>query len=364
MDQLFKSIAWVLAQVFAVTHSYGISIVGLTIAVMIITTPLTIKGTKSMMKMQRLQPELKKIQERNKANREVMNQELMAFYKANSINPVGGCLPMFIQLPVFAVLYRVLTGLTRRVTDIGSQAGLTAAQIRDSVPFSLTPNVKRNFEPGYISKSSELYESLSKTTEMRSFGFDLSDNARSAISSSLSHALPYLILIAIVAVTGVIQQRQIQGRSAGASSNSQQQMLMKIMPFFMPIISFTLSAGLVLYFVVSNLWRVGQQAFITRTLYGPNAPAVVPIMPTAAVVESTGRETSRGSAPSRAGRSSGSNAGSSIMGRDRRGSSTTKSARLPAAAKKQVPKTPTTSGRVTKTGSSANARPAKKKKRS
>ena len=140
MDQLFKFIAWILSEAYAVFHSYGLSIVLLTLIVMAITTPLTIKGTKSMIQMQRLQPELKKIQERYRDDREKMNQELLAFYKANNINPVGGCLPMFIQLPVFAVLYRVVHGLTQRVSTLGIQAGTTTANLRDACLLYTSPS--------------------------------------------------------------------------------------------------------------------------------------------------------------------------------------------------------------------------------
>ena len=368
MDQLFKLIAGLLSGLYALTGSYGLAIVLLTLVVMTITTPLTIKGTKSMMQMQRLQPELKKIQERYRDDREKMNQELLAFYKANNINPVGGCLPMFIQLPVFAILYRVLHGLTQRATNIGMQIGTTTANLRDATPFAQVDQPKRNFQPGYISKTSEMFQDLSRTNQMKSLGFDLSDNARSALERGLSHSLPYLILIVIVAVTGVVQQRQIQGRSSGvAQVNSQQQMIMKIMPFFLPLISFTLSAGLVVYFVVSNLWRVGQQAFITRTLYN-NAKHPPIIESTAVEVPTEAKKT-----PAKAVRATRVTNGSvdiddddvparSVMGRNRREGTSAKAARLPALAKPK-PVSPTVSGRVTPSGSSATARPAKTKKK-
>ncbi len=365
MDQLFKLIAGLLSGLYSVVGSYGLSIVLLTLVVMIITTPLTIKGTKSMIQMQRLQPELKKIQERYRDDREKMNQELLAFYKANNINPVGGCLPMFIQLPVFAVLYRVLDGLTQRVTNIGFQVGTTTANLRDAAPFTEANQPKRNFQPGYINKESEMYKALEKTTQMKSWGIDLADSASSALSKSLGHALPYLLLIVLVAVTGVIQQRQIQGRSSSSTQiNSQQQAIMKIMPYFLPVISFGLSADLVVYFLVSNLWRVGQQAFITRTLYAnAGAPAIVEttatvsdpppakVRPTRAVGQATA--TTEVAAPARA-----------AMGRNRREDLPIKSARLPEPAKpKAASPAPNATRRVTPAGSSMSARPAKSKKK-
>ena len=82
---------------------------------MIVVTPLTLKGTRSMMVMQQLQPEMKKIQTRYKDDRQKLNEELLKFYKENDISPLGGCLPLLVQMPVFLVLYQVLRGLTRRV---------------------------------------------------------------------------------------------------------------------------------------------------------------------------------------------------------------------------------------------------------
>ena len=102
---MFNFIADVLAFFYDVWPSYGVSIIFLTLAVMVVSTPLTLKSTRSMLQMQRLQPELKAIQNRYKDDRQKMNEELMAFYQENGINPLGGCLPMLIQLPIFLVLF-------------------------------------------------------------------------------------------------------------------------------------------------------------------------------------------------------------------------------------------------------------------
>ncbi len=265
---MFNLIASILAWFYSITHSYGAAIVLLTLVVMAVTTPFTLKGTKSMLQMQRLQPQLKAIQAKHKGDREKMNVEMMAFYKANNINPIGGCLPLIIQIPVFLVLFRVLSGLTRRITNFGVQAGLTAISVPAAVAFAVAPDPKRNFDPGYISDSSELYQSLAQTNTMKSWGLDMSESASQALGVSIGHAIPYLLLILVVLVTSVYQQRQISGRNPGAMGNPQQQAIMKIMPYFLPVFSFAMPAGLVVYFFVSNLWRVGQNAFITRTLYG------------------------------------------------------------------------------------------------
>src|SRR5688572_14865883 len=155
---MFDLIASILAFFYGWVHSYGLAIVLLTLVVMAVTAPFTYKGTKSMIQMQRLQPQLKAIQAKYRDDREKMNQEMLAFYKANNLNPVGGCLPMLIQIPVFLVLYRVVRGLTAKFTDVGLQAGWTAMQFTtgtSSPKFTPPPEdlLARGdyFNPAYIS---------------------------------------------------------------------------------------------------------------------------------------------------------------------------------------------------------------------
>ena len=268
MDAFFEAFASVLAFFYDITGNYALAIIALTTLVMIVVTPLTLKGTRSMMMMQQLQPEMKKIQTRFKDDRQKLNEELLKFYKENNINPLGGCLPLLVQMPVFLVLYQVLQGLTRRVSDLGADIGWVSGQFGVGVSPSKTPAFERLFDPTWISQSTTMYQDLSVSYQMKAFGLDLAESASKAMNQGILHALPFLVLIAIVAVTGFVQQRQIQGRTPGAQINPQQQMIMKIMPFFLPVISFGLPSGLVLYFAVSNIYRIGQQAFISHSIYG------------------------------------------------------------------------------------------------
>jgi YidC/Oxa1 family membrane protein insertase len=267
LDGVFDLFANVLALLYSWVNSYGFAITALTIVVMMVTTPLTYKGTKSMLQMQRLQPQLKAIQTRHKGDREKMNEELLKFYKANNINPVGGCLPLIIQMPVFFILFQVLQGLTRRVTNVGLQAGVAATGVLQGGTLTIADKPLNDFRPKYISQDSQLYQDLSGTNRMKSWGIDMAESASKALTDSIGHALPYLLLIVVVLVTGIVQQRQIAGRNTSAQINPQQQMIMKLMPIFLPVFSFAMPAGLVVYFIVSNLWRIGQQAFITRKFY-------------------------------------------------------------------------------------------------
>ncbi|MCD9624450.1 YidC/Oxa1 family membrane protein insertase [Rhabdothermincola salaria] len=268
MQVFFDALAAVLAFFYDLVPNYAFAIIMLTLVVMVVVTPLTLKGTRSMMMMQQLQPEMRKIQTRYKDDRQKLNEELLKFYKENNINPLGGCLPLLVQMPVFLVLYQVLRGLTRRVTDMGFDVGWASNLFAAGDPITEAPAIERAFDPSYVNESSSLYQSLAGSTEMDAFGMDLSQSASQALGEGILTALPFLILIAIVGATGFIQQRQIQGRNPGASINPQQQMIMKIMPIFLPVISFGLPAGLVVYFAVSNLYRIGQQAFISRSIYG------------------------------------------------------------------------------------------------
>src|SRR5215203_6402802 len=107
-EGFFQFFAGLLAWWYSVLPNYGFAIIALTITVMLVITPLTLKSTRSMIQMQRLQPQLKKLQEKYKGDRERLNTELMAFYKEHDLNPLSGCIPVVAQLPIFILLYNVL----------------------------------------------------------------------------------------------------------------------------------------------------------------------------------------------------------------------------------------------------------------
>ena len=237
---MFQFLADALAFFYDIWPSYGGAILLFTLAVMLVLSPLAIKSTRSMIRMQRLQPEMKKLQAKYKDDREALNREMMAFYKANNVNPFSSCLPLLLQMPVFIVLYRVLHGLTQTGSD-------------------------GTFDPKYLDHGSSLYQDLSATDKMMSWGMDLSKSAVQELQDrGVLVAIPYILLVGIVVVTSFVQQRQIQGRNPNAAANPQQQMIGRIMPFIFIPISISLPAGVVIYFAVSNLVRVGQQALVTK----------------------------------------------------------------------------------------------------
>jgi YidC/Oxa1 family membrane protein insertase len=241
-DGLFEVIAKVLSTFYDLIPNYAVAIALLTLVVMILTTPFTLKGTRSMIQMQRLQPEMRRLQLKYKDDRQKLNEELMAFYKENQLNPLGGCLPLLLQAPIFMLLFNLIRGLTR----VGSDG---------------------TFDPDHLDAGSKLFQKLDGVDEMLAFGVDLSESASKALAEGFVHGLPHVLMVAIVAVSSYYQQKQIQGRNPDAEIPPQQKMLMRLMPAMFVFFAFVSPAALVVYFVVSNLYRIGMQHYITRTLY-------------------------------------------------------------------------------------------------
>lgn len=243
---MFDALASALAWFYDLVPNYAAAIALLTGSIMILLTPLTLKGTRSMMAMQQYQPEIRRIQQEHKGDRQKLNEEMLAFYQEHKINPLGGCLPLLIQAPVFLVLYRVIDGITK-------------------------------LPPKYLSETSRLYTDLvADAGRMPALGLDLDVSPNDALRADLVDGLPYLILVGITAVTSFVQNRQMQARQRknpnAPQMPAQQQVIFKILPFMLPFFSFFVPAALVIYFIVSNLYRVAQQAYIQRTMYDADGP--------------------------------------------------------------------------------------------
>ena len=107
-DPVYNFFGAILAFFYSIIPNLGVSIILLTVLVMLVLFPLTAKQAKAMMSMQRAQPEIKKLQAKYKNDRAKLNEEMMAFYKDNKINPLAGCLPLLVQMPIFLALFRVM----------------------------------------------------------------------------------------------------------------------------------------------------------------------------------------------------------------------------------------------------------------
>ena len=242
-DSILSFAAEILNFFYTLAPNYAVAIVLMTLLVMLITTPLTLKGTRSMIKMQLLQPEMRRIQEKHKGgDRNEMNAELMAFYQENQLNPLGGCFPLLVQAPVFLLLFNVIQGLTRTGED-------------------------GTFDPKYLEDTSELYRALDGQTEMVAFGLDLGESTTEALRVSIVHGLPYVIAILLMIGAQYLQQKQVSARSTNGPSMPQQQILLKVMPAFFGVISIGFPAALIVYWLTSSVYRIGLQSYITRSLY-------------------------------------------------------------------------------------------------
>src|SRR3954463_15708821 len=191
---MFELPAWLLAWFYGLTSSYILSIALIALVVMLIITPLTLKSTKGMLEMQRLSPEMRKLQQQYRNDRQKLNEEMMKLYQEHKVNPMASCLPLLAQMPVFIIMFRVLHGLTYKPVK---EAAPVARAVYAGA--GMNPPAHLGFVPRYISHTSELYTSLFGKLEMKSFGLDLAKSPAQALADGLAGGLIYALLVVILA---------------------------------------------------------------------------------------------------------------------------------------------------------------------
>jgi YidC/Oxa1 family membrane protein insertase len=205
--------------------SWGMAIIALTVVTRALLIPLTYKQLKGMRALQALQPQIKEIQAKYKNDRQRMQQEMMRFYQENKVNPFASCIPLIAQLPVFITLFYVLRHDLR--TDICGQTAKVCSQV----------------PPGNWGES---------------FLFipDLTAKATGAVLITL------LILYVVTQMAA--------GAVMAMSADSSQRTMMFVLPLiFVPFI-ITFPAGLVLYWITTNVWTIGQQYAVKRFIPPPH----------------------------------------------------------------------------------------------
>jgi len=215
-DILAKPCVWLMNKLYSVIPNYGIAIIVLTILIKGILWPLGSKSYKSMSEMKKIQPLMKEIREKHKNDKKKMNEEVMSLYRTYKINPLGGCLPMVVQLPVFFALYRML---------------YQAIELRHA-PFFLW------------------IDDLSAPDRL--FRFDFSIPFMEA-----PYGIPVLTII--MGATMLLQQKM----SPPMGDPTQAKMMM-FMPLIFTVIFINFSAGLVLYWLVNNVLSISQQYYIQK----------------------------------------------------------------------------------------------------
>src|ERR1700727_1286432 len=265
---LFELFGLILSGLYAVWPNYGFAITGLTIIIMLALPPVTVKSTKSMLAMQRLQPEMKKLQAKYKGaeNRELLNQEMMKLYKENGTSPFGACLPSLLQMPFLIVLYSLIRGLSNVVPKGQTYTNVAGATVKCTQKLGCAA-------PRYIPTSSQMHQALvSSHGQMHWwFGMDLSSLPLShhAFPGSASQAvlvLPYLALIGAAMFLQYYQMKQMNSRNPqAAAANPQMQQMQKFFPIIFGVIYLRVPAGATIYMVVSSAMRIGTQELMFRT---------------------------------------------------------------------------------------------------
>jgi len=244
---IFHLFGWLIAFFYGLIPNYVLAISLLTIVIMGVLTPLTVKSTKSMIAMQKLQPEIKKLQQKYKGveNRQILNEELMKLYKEEGANPVGGCLPVLLQAPFLFILYSVIKGLANKVTIHGMLVS----------------------KPRYIPSSSKMYHDLVATGgQIKSFGMDLGLKPFSHHSSTAA-AIPFFVVVAIAVALQYFQMAQMNKRSrkTGQPVNKQAQTMQRIMPVMFAYFYIIIPSAVVLYMIISTIIRIITQDLMFRT---------------------------------------------------------------------------------------------------
>jgi YidC/Oxa1 family membrane protein insertase len=273
LDPFYNAIAWLIVHIHSwLAPAFGagsgaawaLSIVLLTMAMRLLLFPLFVKQIKSQRAMSALQPRMKELQAKYKNDKEKLNQEMMALWRENGTNPLAGCLPLIVQIPVFFALFRVLNSLhpdslgkyhshfngilTERLTQQASLAKVFGVPIGAS------------------------FTSSTKTLSQL--------HASSASVKTLS-----VILIVLMAASTFITQRQLMARNAAsgmAQMPQQQKTLLYVLPVVFALFGFKFPLGVLLYWLTTNFWSMGQQAVVIRRMDA--APAAAAAGPSTTVV--------------------------------------------------------------------------------
>jgi YidC/Oxa1 family membrane protein insertase len=238
--------------------SWGLAIVGLTVLIRAILVPLTFRQLKSMQEMQRLAPEIQALKEKYKEDKQRQQQEIMKFYQEHKINPLASCLPLVLQIPVFISLFYMLR------TDL--KLDICGPQLRSYYSTKLghaiahnsqIPQGKIHLPNGTVVKGLSEINCQLVAPHSAKFLFlpDITEKATGA-------ALIVLILL-------YVGSQIFSTLVATATADKNQRRLMLLLPIVFVVILYRYPAGLLVYWITSNLWTIGQQYLIKRRMPPP-----------------------------------------------------------------------------------------------
>ena len=240
---MFEYAARLIDIFYSWTHSYSAAFGLVAVVVMLLITPLTLKSTKGMLEMQRLQPEMRRLQKEFKGDRQKLNEAMMKLYQEHKVNPMASCLPIVAQMPVFIIMFKALHGL-------------------------IAVDANGKFAPKYLNTTSELYTSLVGKTKMMSFGLDLAIKPVDAVQEHFGKGLIYVGFVAALAGVYFIQQKMVASRTVSPTMSATQAKVMQYLPVVFAVFQLILPTGLIVYYMVQALVRIVQQYYITKRFYG------------------------------------------------------------------------------------------------
>ena len=226
--------------------AWGLSIVLLTVCVRLLLFPLFVKQIKSQRRMAELAPRIKELQAKHKGDRETMNQELMKLYKDNNANPISGCLPLILQLPVFFALFSVIN----------------------------------EFRPGKDARFGLSADQLAEGGQAKVFGAPIASafNSSADLLSKLEGdattvKIVATVMIVLMGASTFWTQKQMMLRGGMVTDPQQQQIqkfMLYVLPFSFAIFGFTFPIGVLLYWLTTNIWSMGQQHWVIKRMPPPN----------------------------------------------------------------------------------------------
>ncbi len=232
---------------------WGWSIVLLTVVIRALLVPLTLKQFHSMQRLQQLQPQLKAIQTKYKDDKQRQQQEMMKFYKENQVNPLGSCLPLVAQLPVFISLFYMLRSSLR--VDICPATQRAYQHLAAGAPISHAHTVPCGPHGG------------------ASFLF-ISDLTNKATGATL------VVLIILYVGTQLASSLMM----SSPTMDKTQRQIMLVMPLFFVIFIISFPAGVIVYWITTNTWTMLQQYIVRKRIGPPATPATAPVPAGAAAV--------------------------------------------------------------------------------
>lgn len=255
LDWLRIAVSWVLVTFHAaLTPVFGrdsgitwaLSIVGLVLVIRVALIPLFVKQIRAQRNLQIIQPRMKEIQDKYAGDRERQSQEMMKIYRETGTNPLASCLPILLQSPVFFALFSVLQGIST-----GHKQGVfNWSQYTDL----------------YDSARSAVLFSVPLHSSFKDAGQTTHPMATQVVAATM---------VVLMTATTFITQRQLMVKNVAADNPmvQQQKMMMYIFPFMFAIGGFGFPIGVLIYWLVSNLWTMGQQFWVIRNSPQPNTPA-------------------------------------------------------------------------------------------